>query len=588
MRVLQRLFPWLTSLLALAILAGAAVKHETPGPYDWEAFGKIPVSASGRVKPLDTVARSNLMIISGKQTLRVDVDGEEVRLPAIRWFTDVLAFPERARVAEIFRVDHPDLAALLGFTAAKEAGQKRFSYDELVPSLPEISKQGNLAFQVAPKERSPFQRQVVTLYNNISLYHQIAGAETPYHIPPLQAGEQWRPLVDIRTDPAFENSEAVIAWRDIIGQYAAGDASGFNASVARYRVLIAPALSGEMSKAGYEVLFNQFKPFYQSMILYLLAFLLACFGFLLSTLSRKEWSVALWRSMMWMLVIAVIVHTAGLTFRIVLQGRPPVTNLYSSAIFIGWVCVLLGILLEWIYKIGLAGMASAIIGFATLIVAHNLANTGDTMEMMQAVLDSNFWLATHVVVVTIGYSATFLAGFLAVAYILLGVPTRVLRGDAGKAMYKMIYGVICFAAIASFVGTVLGGIWADQSWGRFWGWDPKENGAVLIVLMNLIILHARWGGMIRERGVAVLAVGGNIVTSWSWFGTNMLGVGLHSYGFIDSAVFWMLAFVLSQLLVMSIGLTPWRNWRSFSKKGKPKPKNDSRQDRSATPKAAME
>jgi cytochrome c nitrite reductase small subunit len=114
----------------------------------------------------------------------------------------------------------------------------------------------------------------------------------------------------------------------------------------------------------------------------------------------------------------------------------------------------------------------------------------------------------------------------------------------------MVYGVVCFALLLSFVGTVLGGIWADQSWGRFWGWDPKENGAALVVLINAIILHARWGGFIRQRGIMVLAVAGNIVTAWSWFGTNMLGVGLHSYGFMDSAVFWLMAFVVTQLLIM--------------------------------------
>jgi hypothetical protein len=131
-----------------------------------------------------------------------------------------------------------------------------------------------------------------------------------------------------------------------------------------------------------------------------------------------------------------------------------------------------------------------------------------------------------------------------------------------KALPKMVYGVICFASVTSFAGTVLGGIWADQSWGRFWGWDPKENGAALIVLANLLILHARWGGMIRERGVAVLAVFGNIVTAWSWFGTNMLGVGLHSYGFMDSAVFWLVSFCVLQLAIMSLGFVPVAKWRS--------------------------
>ena len=112
------------------------------------------------------------------------------------------------------------------------------------------------------------------------------------------------------------------------------------------------------------------------------------------------------------------------------------------------------------------------------------------------------------------------------------------------------------------VGTVLGGIWADQSWGRFWGWDPKENGALIIVLWNSLILHARWGGLVRQRGLMALAIFGNVVTAWSWFGVNMLGVGLHSYGFMDSAFWWLAAFMGSQLLAILLVALPQAWWRS--------------------------
>jgi ABC-type transport system involved in cytochrome c biogenesis permease subunit len=183
--------------------------------------------------------------------------------------------------------------------------------------------------------------------------------------------------------------------------------------------------------------------------------------------------------------------------------------------------------------------------------------------MMQAVLDTNFWLATHVVVVTLGYASTFVAGFLAIVYITRGVFTRTLTGATGKSLARMIYGILCFATLFSFVGTVLGGIWADQSWGRFWGWDPKENGALIIVLWNALILHARWGGLVRERGLVNLAIVGNIVTSWSWFGVNMLGIGLHSYGFTAAAFRWLMLFVLSQLALVALGLLPRTYWMSF-------------------------
>jgi hypothetical protein len=127
----------------------------------------------------------------------------------------------------------------------------------------------------------------------------------------------------------------------------------------------------------------------------------------------------------------------------------------------------------------------------------------------------------------------------------------------------MTYGTLCFATLLSFVGTVLGGIWADQSWGRFWGWDPKENGAVLIVIWNALALHARWAGLVKARGFAVLAVFGIAVTAWSWFGTNQLGIGLHAYGFnkelaTTCAVIWVLS-----LCVMALGAVPLKWWASF-------------------------
>jgi cytochrome c biogenesis factor len=198
----------------------------------------------------------------------------------------------------------------------------------------------------------------------------------------------------------------------------------------------------------------------------------------------------------------------------------------------------------------------------TGIIAHNLALGGDTMEMMRAVLDTNFWLATHVVTITIGYVATFVAGFLGMVFIAFALLNRKFDRPSAISLERLMYGAICFATLFSFIGTVLGGIWADQSWGRFWGWDPKENGALIIVLWNAVILHARWGNMIQERGMAVMSIFGNVVTSYSWFGVNMLGVGLHSYGFMDAAFKWLLLFVLSQVIIMGLAFLPPGFYRS--------------------------
>jgi cytochrome c biogenesis factor len=218
--------------------------------------------------------------------------------------------------------------------------------------------------------------------------------------------------------------------------------------------------------------------------------------------------------------------------------------------------------LEWLFGNGIGNLVGAVLGGLTMIIAHHLA-VGDTLEMMRAVLDTNFWLATHVTCINLGYTATFVAGFLGLVYVFRGVLTSSLDGQTASTLARMIYGVVCFATLLSFTGTVLGGIWADQSWGRFWGWDPKENGALMIVIWNALVLHARWGGIVKQRGMAVLAIVGNMVTGWSYFGTNQLGVGLHAYGFSNELATGLVIFWATQMAAIILGLLPLHRWASY-------------------------
>jgi ABC-type transport system involved in cytochrome c biogenesis permease subunit len=297
------------------------------------------------------------------------------------------------------------------------------------------------------------------------------------------------------------------------------------------------------------------QPFYWLLIAYAVTVLMVFASWLTSSENLRAWAYRL-------LVLCFILHTAALGYRMWLHGRPPVTNLYSSGIFVAWGAVALGIMLERVWKNGIGAAATGITGFVSLIVAHNLGLSGeDNLESVRAVLDSNFWLATHVTIVTLGYSATFVAGLLGALHLAL----RAFKSDYnwGDSVARAAYAILAFAVLASFIGTMLGGIWADQSWGRFWGWDPKENGAILIVLWCAICLHARWGGLVRREGLMQLLVFGNMVTAWSWFGTNLLGVGLHSYGFTESGFFWLMIFWASQLALIALGWLPDRSKSAF-------------------------
>jgi len=594
--------------------------------FAYTEFGRLPITANGRIEPLDSLARNSLLEIREKQTLNTEPwkawNENPKMVSADEWLANVMMNPAVADDWPVFRVDNPDLVSLLKLPdkdAAKKSDGKHYSWNQLQPSLETFGKENDRIQKIEAANRTAYENAIAKMQERIQLYASLKNAvqpqnaqdwpaelamyeqlipagvaaaqaqqsgkeydktnfntfiafiqefqfmanlETPLILPP-NGTAQWRRMGEALLDAPRVNGagidNGIRTWAKMCGALAANQPEEFNSALRDLRSQLVAAQPKSLDKARAEVFFNQMEPFYNAMVIYVLAGLLACFSWF-------NLSETLRRSAVWLIGLAFVIHTVGLVYRMVLEGRPPVTNLYSSAIFIGWGAVLLGLILEKFHKNGIGAVVASGIGFITLIIAHHLALEGDTMEMMRAVLDTNFWLATHVVAVTVGYASTFVAGFLALIYVLRGVFTKTLDAATSKSLARMIYGIVCFATLFSFVGTVLGGIWADQSWGRFWGWDPKENGALIIVLWNALILHLRWGGIVRERGLVNCAIFGNVVTAWSWFGVNMLGIGLHSYGFTEAAFKWLVLFVVSQLGFIALGLLPARAWKSFQAK----------------------
>ena len=338
--------------------------------------------------------------------------------------------------------------------------------------------------------------------------------------------------------------------------YLSDDAEAFAETVKTYDALATDEPAYSINQSYAEWYYNSTSPWFIAMVLYLIAFIVLAFS----------WAVnphVFSRAGLGILLVALLLHLVAIVFRVYISGRAPVTNLYSSAVFIGFISATAFVSLEYFVKMGISLALAAVSGFASLMIAFNLSTSGDTFTVMQAVLDTNFWLSTHVVCISIGYSATLIAGLLGCAYVIGSVITPVFNQEnVRKGTINAIYGMTCYAMIFSFVGTVLGGLWADDSWGRFWGWDPKENGALMIVLANALLLHARWCGVAKDRGIAVLAIVGNIVTLWSWFAVNEMGIGLHSYGFTEGTMQKLSYFWLSQLILIGLACIPYRYWVS--------------------------
>ncbi|REJ80255.1 MAG: hypothetical protein DWQ29_14300 [Planctomycetota bacterium] len=596
------------------------------------------------------------------------------KLPAVRWLLDVIAAPQVAMQHRVFKIESLELQATLGLPRRQRF---RYAYEEFEPGLKaffeELAEAGRVREEEGDEALSAYQRKLVEFRQKLGVQEELLKAFSIPNLPDIPTPEelesnparveQFRgdlmaalaesdrleaeglPLsVPVATEREESDEERTAQWfpystammraflqaqimgerppkptlsvHEIILAYAEGEPEAFNDAVKDHQKLIAgmnlPDLN--LNKIDREAYFNHTAPFYWCAVLYV-------FGFILTAASWLGFRRPLGWSAFALMALTFLVHTIAIIARIYISGRPPVTNLYSSAVFIGWAAVLLGLGLEVVYRLGVGNVIASVAGFITLGIAHLLAGDGDTFTVLQAVLDTQFWLATHVVTVTLGYATTYVAGLLGLSYLIGNAPPRhiiaqtllwtpvgcwllpdflahqfgipgfvtltfllligvgIIAGVVlverrigfartsllvSKNLTRMTYGALCFSILFSFVGTVLGGLWADDSWGRFWGWDPKENGALIIVLWNALVLHARWGGMVKDRGLAVLAVLGNICVSWSWFGVNELGVGLHSYGFTEGVLMVLGLYCLSQLLIAGMGCVPKDLWWSHT------------------------
>jgi ABC-type transport system involved in cytochrome c biogenesis permease subunit len=618
---LDRFFP-----VAVVVVCGgwflSRAVPPSPGPdgVDVVAVGRLPVREGGRIMPLDSVARSSLQAISG----RTEVQDEHgtVLASAVEWLAQVMTAPGwdsgPAAKLPIFRIDNDQLLAALELP--RRPGFYRYSPEEVLRSLDKLEDEFKRIDEKKEKGRplDLYDAKIEDLSRKLHRYRQLARNQLPQAVPPQTDSEDWVTLASVDQQYLQKATEADIteaqnraiaalqanlirqfgALNNVPPEMAAKLRGMFQQQVGQEMMLMAREHRAELNPAAGALtrvlkaaadkngqhcaaalteyqgkylgrvptderadaaleadVLGQMAPFYHAAFLYLFVLVLTAFGWLV-------WTGPLNRAAFMLGVFTFGMHTTALVLRMYLQGRPPVTNLYASAVFIGWGAAGLCLLLERIFRNGIGNFAAGVSGAATLGVAHFLSGSGDTMAMLVAVLDTNFWLATHVTTVTLGYTATFVAGLIGIVYIVRGVFTPSLTPETEKSLAQMIYGVVCFATLLSFIGTILGGIWADYSWGRFWGWDPKENGAVMIVIWNCLILHARWSGLVRNRGVALLAVFGNIITAWSWFGTNQLQIGLHSYGFDNRLATGCRWFWISQLVIIGVGLIPQRYWVS--------------------------
>jgi cytochrome c-type biogenesis protein CcsB len=475
---------------------------------------------------------------------RTPVESEMVRV------ANNLSLYMGAMDAFLFSFPHPDfrikdsaLATLIGLPIQEKA----YSYMDIRSHMgamahivqPLIGGEGTGAKR-DPATWTETEQKAYRLFNSFTNWSEHYRDYPIAMVPPMEKGNEvwigpWGFVSRPNADP--EVKAAIISLQSMALAFQAGQPEEFDQAVAIFRDISTKHTHGLVKdyRIKLELLYNSLDPFYLTKILFGFAIL----GSLLGMMVVKKW--VLLPSII-LLSAGVLIQGLGLMLRIAISGRPPVSNLFETFVFVAWVGALLGLILEFYNRKGFGILVGSITGFFILMLSQKYSTDGDTIGVLVAVLNSNFWLATHVVTISLGYAGFCLAGVIGHIYVIQMMVNRNAT-EKLESLMRMTYSILAFGLIFAFIGTVLGGVWADQSWGRFWGWDPKENGALLIVLWGAILFHAKPAKLIGPLGVAIGAILGIIVVMMAWFGINLLGVGLHSYGFTSGVANALVAYV---------------------------------------------
>ena len=563
-------------------------------------FENIPIQDAGRIKPMDTYAEKTLLSIYERRSLK------DPKTQASDWLLESLIYLQSSYKKKIFKIKSKEIANTLRL---EWRDPHYYSYSEISDGIEQNIEYFVRLYLMADEQKTAIEKQLSNLFSSIltfkSLTHSLTcldkkitidssviaealGVEKgsnisyafyifnkdalnffseeslesikaeadeiqknklmadPFHTNYLKLIPSkttwlspWELLGKEPLDITDSQKELMIILELYIEHYKQSNEDGMKTVANLYTTKISENYQVNMDIIKRETSYNRSDAFFYSLALYIISFLLLGIS---SIFNRKLIKKIAFLS----LIIGLGYHGYGLINRMIIMQRPPVATLYESIIFVGFIGALFSTIFERFRKDGIGILLATIVGSVLHFIALGYENDGETLGILMAVLNSNFWLATHVTTIAIGYGATAVASVMGHIYFIV----RLLNTSSKKYLKELANNMITLNLVALFFmlfGTILGGIWADQSWGRFWGWDPKENAALLIVMWQVLIIHLRITGTIKSLEFALGMIISNIFLVFGWFGVNLLGEGLHSYGFTDSIATNIALFILFEL-----------------------------------------
>lgn len=506
-RLLSLLFFGLSLTSVLAVSQDPASLAENDSAYD-----TLVLQHRGRIKPFLSFAQELTASLTGRTSISLPDHG---KVGARQLILSLWQKPAGWENELIILVEDPALRKILNLAPATRHFSPRLLVTQ--PRLAELTRQAETARAAGPQaEIPPLANAAQTVSLRLRLFSSLVSGDALRVIPPATPSLENAP---------WSSPQLPIPLSELLEKQ---NSSAFS-----------------RAKIQIEVAYLKFHPFRLSWI----AWLLSSIVLLAVGQNKNPRLQSLGTLLAW---IGLFLLVVGFAVRIWIAGRPPVTNMYESILWVAFGAGLFAVIFTARHHSTIYLLAASPVIILSLIASDlQPAVLDPSLNPLVPVLRSNFWLTTHVLTITLSYAAFALATALAHFLVIRSIRINKLP-SADDSWVLHLYRCLQIGVLLLAVGVILGGVWANYSWGRFWDWDPKETWALIALMAYIILLHGRLGGWWGGYGLAVGSIACFLTILMAWYGVNfVLGKGLHSYGFGNGGQLYVGAFALLELIVLA-------------------------------------
>jgi cytochrome c-type biogenesis protein CcsB len=495
-----------------------------------QKFGKLLVQdPKGRIKPIFSLASEITRKVTRKNTFN--------KLSPDQLLLGMLYNPYYYQAIPMIKITHPALKEKLGLKESDKYAPFLAFFDKEFHYL--LAKDIEEANRKKPSMRNKYDKEIIQVDERVNICYMVYNAQMLRIFPlPNDKNHTWYSPTDTKapftgTDSLFVHSIFPLYFAAITEGFETGNWQKADSTlnfIFKYQERYGKEVFPPENKITAEIWYHKLAIFDRLILVYLLSGILMLIVLILQILNNRPVYQKIVKFFTYILIIGFIAHTFGLILRWYVAGHAPWSNAYESVVYIAWATLLSGFIFSKKSKMTLA--ATAVLSAILLFVAY-LNWLDPEISNLVPVLKS-YWLMIHVAVITASYGFLALGAVLGfINLLLMIIKTEKTAEKINLTIKELTYISELTLTVGLFmvtIGTFLGGVWANESWGRYWGWDPKETWALVIVLVYSFVAHMRLipalKGFYTYNLVSLWAYSSVIMT---YFGVNFYLSGLHSY-----------------------------------------------------------